>query len=42
MWDEPVIEYDTEAEARGVLIALGLPGVVVRKSILETEWEIVI
>lgn len=41
-WDEPVVVYSSEQEARGVLIALGLPGVVVRKSYLETDWEVVL
>lgn len=41
-WDEPIVEYDSEREARGVLIALGFPGVVVRKDILETDWEVVL
>ena len=40
--DEPAVAYKTEGEARAVLIGLGLPGVVVRKSYLETEWEVVI
>jgi hypothetical protein len=41
-WDDPVIEYESEDQARGVLIALGFPGVVVVKNILETDWEVVL